>query len=335
MSTKLELLDLLSRIPDQFVSGQEIADTLGVSRNAVWKAVKSLQAQGYPIESFAGTGYRLKQKADILSADILKEKIKYPCKLHVFDKIDSTNNFAKTLTDVSVPQLIVAQQQTAGRGRLGRSFYSPEGKGIYMTLAFSPDFGLDQAMLITAMSAVAVCRAIEKVTGLNPKIKWVNDIYLNDKKICGILTEAETNFETGQIQKIIVGIGMNCFEDDNMPEDVKDRATYMENPPKTFERADLIVAVTDEFFGLLENFNRVQMIREYKTRSFILGEQILIFNPAVARSIGRLDDKLSEGIRAKAIDIDENGGLVVEFLEGLRSGQMETLSTGEISIRKA
>ena len=197
MSTKTELLALLAQKEGRYASGQELADTLGVSRNAIWKAVKALQAQGYTIESLPSTGYRLRQKADILTRDAICEALHVPLKLHLLDKVDSTNNYAKTLSELSLPQLVVSEEQTAGRGRLGRSFYSPAGKGIYMSFAFCPQLELSQAMLVTTMTAVAVCRALESLTGLHPKIKWVNDIYLNEKKLCGILTEAETNFETG------------------------------------------------------------------------------------------------------------------------------------------
>lgn len=334
MSTKTELLALLGQQEGRYASGQELANALGVSRNAVWKAVKSLQEQGYPIESLPSTGYRLKQKADILTKEAIQDSLCLPMKLHLLDKVDSTNNYAKTLQDLSLPQLIVSEEQTAGRGRLGRNFYSPAGKGIYMTLAFRPQLGLDQAMLVTTMTAVAVCRAFEATTGLHPKIKWVNDIYLNEKKVCGILTEAETNFETGEIQKMIVGIGINCFEDGAMPEEIRDVATFIDQPQKPFERSALIAAIANEFFAMLADFDRIRIIRDYRARSFILGEQILIFNPAIARSIGRPENRLSEGIRARAIDIDENGGLVVEYLEGRKSRQMETLTTGEVSIRK-
>ena len=333
MSTKLSLLELLTSNTG-YLSGQEIADQLGISRNSVWKAVKKLQEQGYKIESMPSRGYRLVNTDDILSPDYLRENINHPCKITILEKTDSTNNQAKALSDLSVPHIVLANEQTGGRGRLGRSFHSPAGTGLYMSIAFCPDFGLDRAMLTTAMSAVAAARAIEQVTGLNPKIKWVNDIYINGKKACGILTEAESNFETGRIDKIIVGIGVNCFEA-SLPEELKDIATYLENPPKEFSRNQLAAAIANEFFDMLANFDKVQMLREYKARSFILGEQIMIFNPAIARSIGRPESRLNEGIRARAIDIDENGGLVVEFLEGRRSREMETLTTGEITVRKA
>lgn len=333
MSTKLTLLELLSEREGQFFSGQELADRLGLSRNSIWKAANKLREQGYSIESMAGTGYRLKNTEDIISEDYLRENISYPCKITVLEKTVSTNNDAKALEVWDTPCIIVADEQTGGRGRLGRSFFSPAGKGLYMSIAFRPDFQLDRAMLTTTMSAVAVCRAIEKVSGLHPKIKWVNDIFLNDKKICGILTEAESNFENGMIDKIIVGIGVNCFES-FFPEEINEIATYIQNPLRNFSRSELCAAIVNEFFNLMNNFNKTTMIREYKSKSFILGEKIMIYNRAVARTLGRPAEREADGIKARAIDIDENGGLVVEFLEGRRSREMDTLTTGEISIRK-
>lgn len=333
MSTKLTLLQILSENSGRYVSGQELADILGISRNSVWKAANKLKQQGYNIESMPGTGYRLISASDILSQDYMRENITHPCRIQVFEKVDSTNNVAKQITDCSIPQIIVANEQTGGRGRLGRSFYSPAGTGLYITIAFKPSFGLDRAMLTTAAAAVVVCRAIEKVSGLRPKIKWVNDVYLGEKKLCGILTEAESNFETGTIEKIIVGIGINCFKS-SVPEELAETVGFMENPPRDFSRNELAAAIANEFFETMEHFDKPALLREYKTRSFILGEQIRIFNPAIARSMGLSPEKEKEGIKARAIDIDENGGLVVEFLEGRRSREMETLTTGEITIRK-
>ena len=333
MSTKLSLLEVLSQNIGQYISGQELADVLGISRNSVWKAAAKLKQQGYNIESMSGTGYRLISASDILSEDYLRENITHPCRIQVLEKVDSTNNAAKLINNCVPPRIIVANEQTGGRGRLGRSFYSPAGSGLYMTIAFKPAFGLDKAMLTTAAAAVVVCRAIEKASGLRPKIKWVNDIYLGEKKLCGILTEAESNFETGTIEKIIVGMGINCFRA-SVPEELADTVAFMENPPREFSRNQLAVAIANEFFETIEHFHKQPLLREYKSRSFILGQQIKIFNPAIARSMGLSPEKEKEGIKARAIDIDENGGLVVEFLEGRRSREMETLTTGEITIRK-
>ena len=334
MSTRSELLALLSENAGRFVSGQEIASRLDISRNAIWKAVNSLRERGFDIESRTGVGYKLSGGRDILSRDVLMSRLSHPCDIHIFEKIDSTNNYAKSLDAMDRPQLVVASEQTAGRGRLGRSFFSPADKGIYMSIAFEPDFDLDKSLFVTTLSAVAICRAIEDVTGLRPKIKWVNDVYLDGKKLVGILTEAESNFESGKIQKIIVGVGVNCFDCD-LPDEHRETATYLRNPALSFTRNDLIAAFCNYFFDMIGNFDQRAILRDYKRRSFIIGEHILVFNPAIARQIGRSGERLKDGIRARAIDIDENGGLVVEFLEGPMSSQMQTLTSGEITIRKA
>lgn len=334
MSTRSELLALLSENAGRFVSGQEIASRLDISRNAIWKAVNSLRERGFDIESRTGVGYKLSGGRDILSRDVLMSRLSHPCDIHIFEKIDSTNNYAKSLDAMDRPQLVVASEQTAGRGRLGRSFFSPADKGIYMSIAFEPDFDLDKSLFVTTLSAVAICRAIEDVTGLRPRIKWVNDVYLDGKKLVGILTEAESNFESGKIQKIIVGVGVNCFDCD-LPDELRETATYLRNPALSFTRNDLIAAFCNYFFDMIGNFDQRAILRDYKRRSFIIGEHILVFNTAIARRIGRSGERLKDGIRARAIDIDENGGLVVEFLEGPMSSQMQTLTSGEITIRKA
>lgn len=329
MSTKLKLLEIFLQSPAEFISGQTLADTLGVSRNSVWKAIKKLQEQGYEIESKASFGYRLLQKSDVLSAEYIQDKLSFPCKVHILDLVDSTNDYSKTLTGLSTPNIVIANEQTKGKGRLGRSFYSPASKGIYMTIAFEPNFGLDKAMLVTTISALAVCQAFESTVGLGPKIKWVNDIYLGDKKVCGILTEAESNFETGKINKILLGIGINCFEQE-FPEELSQKATYIENAPREYTRNDLIAAVIEKFFELINNFDKKKMLRDYKSRSMILGEQILIFGT----SHSALPENGGRGIKARAIDIDENGGLVVEYLEGRHAREMDTITSGEVTIRK-
>jgi len=333
MSTKLTLLELLNENTNTYISGQQLADQLGISRNAVWKAIKTLQEQGFQIESCPGTGYRLREASDIITADCLRGNLSVPCRIQVYDVIDSTNRAARELDQsllAETPVLIAANEQTKGRGRLGRSFYSPPGTGLYMTLAFRPTFGLNKAMLITTMAAVAVCRALDEVTGLRAKIKWVNDIYLGDKKICGIMTEAQSNFETGTIDRIILGIGVNCFET-VWPEDLAEIAGHIEAPKKEFTRSQLAAAIVNQFFACISEPDTGRMIREYKARSFILGEQIVIYNTIAGQSPDR---NTSGGIRARAIDIDSNGGLVVEYMEGRRMREMETITSGEVSVRK-
>lgn len=329
MSTKSQILEILHGRDAEYISGQELASTLGLSRNSIWKAIGKLQDEGFEIESRAGVGYRLVQKGDVLSASCIRDAVNIPCKVHILDSVDSTNNYAKTLGDVTIPNIIIANEQIKGRGRMGRSFYSPPSKGLYMTIAFCPDFSLDKSMLVTAVSALAVCRAFQEVTGLGPKIKWVNDVYLHGRKVCGILTEAETNFETGNISRIIVGIGVNCFEQ-NFPEDIAGSATYIKDAPKDFNRIALAASIVNNFFDMLNNFDKKKLLREYRSRSMILGQQILLYGT----SYSDMPEHGGKGVRARAIDIDENGGLIVEYMEGRRSRQMETITSGEVTIRK-
>ena len=328
MSTSLKLLEIFNERGDRYVSGQELAGLLGLSRNSVWKAVKKLQDQGFPVESKPSVGYRLAQASDLLSAAYLEEALSFPCQVHVLEKVDSTNNYAKTIGDLSCPHIVLANEQSGGRGRLGRSFYSPPGTGLYMSLVFRPKLELAKAMLITTMAALAVCQAFEEVTGAGPKIKWVNDLYLQGKKVCGILTEAESNFETGSIDRIIIGIGINCFAR-SFPEELAAKATYIESPRKEFSRNQLAAAIAEKFFSHLKNFDSRRIIREYKSRSFILGQPITLYGS----HFGALPENGGSGIRARAIDIDDNGGLVVEYMEGRHAREMDTITSGEITLR--
>lgn len=330
MSTKIKILEIFEQRGSQYISGQELAGVLGISRNSVWKAVKKLQEQGLDIESKPSVGYRLLKTSDILSPEYIEKVLSFPCKLHVLDKVDSTNRYAKALNDLSCPHIVLANEQTEGKGRLGRSFYSPPASSLYMSMVFKPGFELDKAMLVTTLSALAVCQAIEAEAGVGPKIKWVNDIYLNGKKICGILTEAESSFETGTIDKIVIGIGVNCFPQ-KFPEEISDKATFIENPKNAFTRNQLAAAIAERFFSLVNDFDRRRILREYKSRSMILGEQILLYGTAY----GALPENGGAGIKAKAIDIDENGGLVVEYMEGRHAREMDTIISGEITIRKS
>ena len=333
MSTKSKLIEILTENHDRFISGQELAATLGVSRNAVWKAVNSLKDAGFDIKALPSTGYKLISLNDVLSADVISTGLKHDFAIHVLGKVNSTNNYARSLTS-GKPVLVLADSQTSGRGRKGRSFYSPKGAGLYMSISFKPEFDIKRSMLVTSMAALACCHAINKVTGLNPKIKWVNDIYLDDKKVGGILTEASTSVESGSIDNMTIGIGINCFEC-KMPEDIANITTYLKDPARPFSRNQLAAEIVNSFMEILNNFSDRQIVLECSSRSNILGQDILVYNPAIAREIGRPQSRLNDGIRARAIDIDDNGGLVVEFFEGKYSHMMMTLTSGEVTIRKS
>lgn len=322
MSTRTELLHLLSENTGIYLSGQKIGEELAVSRNAIWKAMQQLKNEGYQIESRPGVGYKLKSKTNMLSSSGVSGYLRFPCEIKACDTVDSTNNMAKEMTIGDKPLMIIANKQTDGRGRLGRSFASPAGSGLYMTIAIHPEFDLDKALYVTMAVAVAVCRAIEKVAGVRARIKWVNDVFFGDKKVCGILTEAQSNFETGKIDSLIIGIGVNCFPG-SYPEELENIIGSLSDKKNSFSRNELAAEIFNETMEQLEVLEDKKFLREYRTRCFILGKNILIHPNLTNNKV----------VRARALDIDDNGGLVVEYMEGLRARQLDTLTTGEVSVR--
>ncbi|MGF6376304.1 BirA family biotin operon repressor/biotin-[acetyl-CoA-carboxylase] ligase [Clostridiales Family XIII bacterium PM5-7] len=322
MSTKSDLLKLLQLHTGAFLSGQKIGEELHVSRNAIWKAIEQLKVEGYSIESKTRMGYRLKSNSNMLSTAGISGHLRVPCDLQIYDTVDSTNNVAKTLVPRSKPTVILANKQTDGRGRLGRSFASPAGTGLYLTISLKPDFDLDKALYVTMAAAVAVCRGIQTVVGVSGKIKWVNDIFCDNRKVCGILTEAQTNFETGKIDNLIIGIGINCFPG-NFPEELSDQIGCLSPVKNSFSRNQLAAEIINETMEILDDLQSKRFLREYRTKCFILGKNIIV-HPNLNGE---------KAYKARAIDIDENGGLVIEHMGGLMARQMETLTTGEISIK--
>ena len=213
-ATKQALLAALSAAQGECISGQQLAQQLGVSRAAVHKAAAALAAQGYALEAAPRRGYRL-AGGDPFCAEAVGE---YDAPIYLYDKLESSNRTAKTLALEGAPHgtMVLTSQQTAGRGRLGRRFESPAGKGIYLSLVLRPGLPMTEAQAVTVSAAVAVCRAVKRLCGLDLGIKWVNDLYYNGKKVCGILTEAGADIESGQLEWLVVGIGLNLT---SRPED--------------------------------------------------------------------------------------------------------------------
>jgi BirA family biotin operon repressor/biotin-[acetyl-CoA-carboxylase] ligase len=313
MSTKDDVLKILISNSNDYISGESLALQLGKSRASVWKAVKSLQKDGYIIDAVTNRGYRLGEDNDILNCDIVKSRLHEDIEVIYYPSIDSTNTQAKRLINEGKDNtmLVICDEQTAGRGRQGKSFYSPALTGIYMSFVTHPMTALQNAVTATTAAAVAVCKAVEKLTDKKPKIKWVNDVYLGDKKICGILTEAVTDFETQTVTSIIIGIGMNIKTID-FPDDVENASCLDAN----VKRADLISAIADELY-IITNRDYSDFISYYRSHSMIIGEKINFIQ----------NDRVTP---ATAIEIDETGGLVVR----LDNGELTTLRSGEISIRK-
>lgn len=322
MSVKKQVLKILEENKGASISGETLAETMDVSRTAVWKAVQSLRDEGYKIDALTNRGYCLLEENDILSVpgigNHLEEQFK-SIDLHVYKTVDSTNNVAKKLAAEGAGHgtVVLAVHQTHGKGRLGRTFISPANSGIYLTLLLKPSFDMSQSVLITSAASVAVCRAIEKVCGQTPSIKWVNDLYLDGKKICGILTEAMTDFESGTIEYVALGIGINCHIG-SLPEDLRSIAGALEGD---FSKNQLAAEVINQTLSIVEDIEARSFISEYKERSFVLGKQIRIYKTGYSDTAVPLN--------GCALDIDQNGGLVVLYSDG----QRETLSSGEISIR--
>lgn len=313
MGTKEDVLKILINNADSFISGEALAKQLSLSRAAVWKAIKGLQKQGYTIDAVTNRGYRLNEQNDIITEKSLKKFLDFDADVLYYPVIDSTNNEAKRLVNdgSGKPMLLVAEEQTNGRGRQGKSFYSPPLTGIYMTLVTHPMSRLANAVTATTAASVAVCRAVEELTQLKPKIKWVNDVYLDGKKICGILTEAITEFETQTVSSVIIGIGMNIKTID-FPSEVENAASLNVN----ISRVKLIACIANHLNRIL-CCDYSEFITYYRSHSMIIGEQIHFI-------------KNTKVTPATAMDIDDTGGLVVR----LENGEITTLRSGEISIRR-
>lgn len=227
----------------------------------------------------------------------------------VLQEVDSTNIYAKKMVKdkVNGPVLVLAEAQTNGRGRMGRSFYSPNGSGLYMSYAYKVTDNVADSVVVTALTAVAVVTAIEELTDKKPKIKWVNDIYIDNKKICGILAEAVTGKQTD----IIIGIGINVTTK-SFPDEIKDIASSIS---VNIDRNLLAVTVIKHLTVLLEKIKDRAFIEKYREKSLVLGKTVEF----------KKDGKVIEG---RAVDIDNNGGLIVEA-----KGSITVLNTGEISLK--
>jgi len=237
-----------------------------------------------------------------------------------FEQLDSTNRYLKKLAAEGAQEgtVIIANRQSAGRGRLGRSFFSPEDKGIYMSILLKPDIELSRSVLITSMAAVAVAGAVERISGVEAKIKWVNDIFLNRKKVCGILTEAGINAEKGTLDYAVLGIGVNVGKME-FPAELKEIATSVSNECgidiSKEALIDEILLELEEWYPTLADGS---FLEESKKRSVLLGKEIRVIDGAVQGGF----------YPARAVDINELGNLIIE-----RNGEMSVLHSGEVSIR--
>ncbi len=322
MELKQQVLKILEENRGTSVNGAKMAEKLFVTRSAVWKAIKSLQKEGYRISAVTNKGYCLLPQNDILSAESIQPFLKGKAQHFILDvrqTVTSTNTVAKALAMEGAEEgtIVIANEQTEGRGRMGRSFYSPSTTGIYLSIILRPKLNLEDSLLITTGTAVAVARAIEQASSARAEIKWVNDIFIGDKKVCGILTEASMNFELGSLDYAIVGIGINVSTTD-FPQPIQSIAgSVFEKKPKDTPVTSILTAeVLNNMAEAMDSLASLEYIEEYRRRSLLIGKDILVL-------------KGNASTPAKALDIDNRARLIVEYSDGTT----ETLTSGEVSIR--
>lgn len=319
---KEEILRLL-RSADGYISGQELCNRFGVSRTAVWKAINQLKEAGYEIEAQQNKGYRLMAAPDLMTQAEIKSLLHTDWvakEVLYFDTIDSTNTKAQELAEKGYPSgtLVVADKQESGKGRRGRSWVSPSGTGIFMTLMIKPDINPNNASMLTLVAALAVAKAITSVTGEEAMIKWPNDIVVNGKKVCGILTEMNAQFD--YINHIVVGIGINVHNE-SFPEEISQMASSLmiEAGGKRFHRAQIIAETMSYFEQYYDTFLKTQdlsaLVREY--------DKLLVNRN---KSVRVLDPK--EPFDGKAMGITSKGELIVDTWESRK-----LVSSGEVSVR--
>lgn len=326
MSSRNEILSLL-REEEAFLSGQELSRRLGLSRAAVWKAVDALRREGYEIEARTGLGYRLAAAPDALTEpeirSFLGETAVVGRELRCFGELDSTNNYLKTWADAPDGTVATADSQTAGRGRMDRSFQSPKGQGIYLSVLLRPQLPPDRLPPVTALAGVAVCAAVERVCGVRPGLKWPNDPVLCGKKLCGILTEMSLEAETGRVQSLVLGIGINVGQqpEDFSPEVREVATSLLQVLGRPVSRPQLTAA-------LLEELDRAY--------SALLAGDLSEYQAAYRRDCVNLGKTVQllpfgggERETAQAVDIDEEFSLVVRGADG----KERTVRSGEVSVR--
>lgn len=323
MELKQQVLKILEENRGTHVNGAKLANELFVTRSAIWKAIKSLQKDGYQINAVTNKGYCLLTYNDIVSGESISPYLKGEAVNFILDvrqSVTSTNTVAKELAAQGAAEgtVIIAREQTEGRGRMGRTFYSPTATGIYFTIILRPKLSIEDSLLITTATAVAVAKAIESVSDDKAEIKWVNDIFVNGKKVCGILTEASLNFENGGLEYAVVGIGINIATN-SFPEDIKSVAgsVFTDKPATTPVTSMLVAEVLNNLADCMNSLTDKKYLEEYRSRSFLIGKEIIVI-------------KSKSTLPAKAITIDDKARLVVEY-EDLTT---EALSSGEVSVRQ-
>lgn len=318
---KDKILEIL-KSADGYISGEELSKRLGVTRAAVWKVVTKLKEEGYVLESVTNRGYRLVSSPDILTGPEIYPYLTTKSmgrNVYFYPVTDSTNRRARVESENGAPDgsLFIAEEQTAGRGRLGKMWIAPPKTGAWMTLLLRPSVQPEDITQITLIAGLAVCRAIENVTGLPAQIKWPNDVVVRGKKVCGILTEMSAEAE--RIECLICGMGINV-NTESFPEEISNVATSLflesgQKQPRARLAAEVMNYLEKYYVGFLENGVTESFLNEYKSLCVTIGREIR----ATLRG---------EVLTGVAADITEKGELAVRTENG-----MVVLSSGEVSVR--
>lgn len=345
ITTKEKVLNLLMTNQNRYISGQEIANLIYVTRASVWKAIKALENDGYNIEAVTNRGYKLVSDKKTFEKDRIIELVNTYSKendnaveelskllqnIYVFDEVDSTNSLAKEYAEQHPGEdaVFIALSQKNGRGRRGRSFFSPNGTGIYLSFLLHPDMEISACTTLTCKTAVVICEAIKTVLNKDTKIKWVNDIYYDGKKVSGILTEASTSIEDGRLSYVVIGIGINVFRPEGgFPRELKDIAgALIEDKDiegdnnSVFE--NIVSIIISKIYEVMNQSMNDTFIMKYREESFLPGNYVKINYFT--------NDEKSGNDYALVMGIDDDYHLVVRF----EDGRTESLSTGEVSVVK-
>ena len=320
-----QVLSLLRESGEQYMSGEAMSRALGISRAAVWKAIEALRQEGYVVQSAPNRGYRLEEAPDRLREGELAGPLaglRVGSRLLCLDTIDSTNTEAKRQAMNGAPEglVVLSEEQTGGRGRRGRSFQSPKGKGLYLSVLLRPRLEPGQVGDFTAWAAVAVCDGIEAACGLRPRIKWTNDLVLNGKKLCGILTELGLESESNALDYLICGVGINVNQaPEDFQADVRPIAGSLAQAlGRPVRRAHLAAEILRAFDRMYARFpqDKQAYLEQYRRDCLTPGNPVQLITPTARQE-------------AIAVDIDDEFRLVVEYPDGRRAA----LSTGEVSVR--
>lgn len=320
---KNKVLEILEQQEESIVTGGELSRRLEVSRTAVWKAINQLKEEGHNIESKKNSGYILTNDNDMLSGEGIRKYLTASTlgnQMKVFPVIPSTNTYLKEqkLSEMPEGYVVVANQQTEGKGRLNRRFYSPSKEGIYVSLLLKPDILATDLNFLTICTALAVCRTIDTLCGIRMEIKWVNDIFYENKKLCGISTEATISAETMSIEHVIVGIGINTGQ---VSEEVREIATSIyQITGKRVNRnrmiAELLNQLEATYYDLVINQKKAELLEQYTGRQCIINKKVNVINA-------------KEEYVALVLGVHTDGNLLVQK----QSGETIRLQSGEVSLR--